>query len=169
MARDRVFRDQGGYLARSPGSFRKLGPDRVFLQEHPTQASKEVGPGDPELLLRQVPGQPRQRRWYARGIDRLSGIALGPLVGAPGDEVPGMGAAPCLLIAAPAFPLALGPLTRDLSITKSWMRREATPTNDAPPLPPSRGGHPPLFSDRGAARGAGPLLASRPRSVLASA
>lgn len=169
MERDRVFREAGGYLARSPSPFRGLDSDRVFREEYPSQAPKEVGTGDPELLLRQLPRQPCQRRWHARRSDRLAGVTLGTLLGPPGDEVPRMDAAPGLLIPASSLLLALRPLARDLSIAKSWMRPEATPTNDAPPLPPLRRGHPPLFSDGATARVAGPLLASIPGSILASA
>jgi hypothetical protein len=146
-----------------------LDSDRVFREEYPPQASEEVGTGDPELLLRQLPRQPCQRRWYARRSDRLAGVTLGTLLGPPGDEVPRMGAAPGLLIPASSLLLALRLLARDLSIAKSWMRPEASTANDAPPLPPLRRGHLPLFSDETLARVAGPLLASTPWSILESA
>jgi hypothetical protein len=166
---DRGFRVAWGYLAESPSPFRCLTSNRGFRDHQSSQASKEVGASHPELLLRHLPGQPRQRGRHPRRIHRLDGVALRPLLRAPGHEVARVHLPPRRLIAPPQLTPALRLVARALAIAHPWIGHEALLADHASPMSLPRRGHPSFLDDPASPWPPGLLLPSTPRPFLTSA
>ena len=103
------------------------------MEQQTAHAGDEIGAGDPELLLREVPRKGGERRRRPRWIDGLRDAELVPSPCAALDEVAGMSSAPVRLGAAAAGLLAAVVAADALAIANARIRGEGAAAYAAAP------------------------------------
>jgi len=127
---------------------------------------EEIGAGDAEFLLREIPRQLREWRWEHQRRDATLGVVglQSAALDAMGDEVVGITPTPRGLRPRPASDLTGQRRTRTLATADAPVRHKPATADAAGTLRE----HPQMLASSAGTQG-GPLLASNPGSILASA
>ena len=135
-------------------------------QQDPTEMAEEIGAGDAEFLLREIPRQLRERgREHQRRDAALSLVGFQPAaLDAMRDEVIRITPTPRGLRPRAASDLTRRRRTRALATANAAVRHKPPTADGAGPLRE----HPEMLGSS-AGNQCGPLLASNPGSILASA
>ena len=148
-----------------PYNFNDLHPQLVLsrVEQDSAQMAQKICARDPERLLRDVPRKRRERRRKRQGIYRQTGLVRRiPTLQTMGREVVRIASTPRRL--RPCTPRCLAGRrgARPLTSPHTSVGHEPATTDAARALPE----HPPmLYASR---MSGGPLLPSRPRSILES-
>ena len=136
------------------------------VQEDSAEMARKIGPHDTEFVLREIPGEVRKRRrqnqWRDRRRRRVGEHT--PMLQAMGDEVVGITTTPGGLCLRAARDLTRRGRTGTLATANAVVRHKPSATDAAGPLRE----HPRMLAST-AGNQSGPLLASNPGSILASA
>jgi hypothetical protein len=127
---------------------------------------EEIGAGDAECLLGEIPGQPRQGGWKHQRRDAALGLVglQSAALNAMRDEVVGITPTPRGLRPRAASDLTGGRRTRTLPTADPAVRDKPPTAQAAGPLRE----HPEMLASSAGTQG-GPFLPSTPGSILASA